>query len=472
MTVWLPVVGMLALAALLLRAGLRGRRIGTEPFCRKCEYQLTGIQSARCPECGSELNERAIVHGVRKRRWGLVAAAIALALFVPTSQIATIRWYLLDYYTILPFAVVRHMESRGSARASFEFMRRLGAWELSSREVLSVYEEAVSTLRLPVSATVRARWTRYVDVMFNARLLSQEQEDRFFPRFSEPILVVRPIIREGDPLPLMLQLPITRPGVDQYAWGVNFEALHVNGKVQDSVLLERVDNDWVSIVPHLSTPVGTHYIWRNHGLPAGSHTIQFTGSYHVSRSVGSRRKDLTATAEVTVLNRDAPDPVQWADDPILPNKLPSLFTVSSEGFHRQFDDVVLYFDCGGCTLRDCAAASFGLTLTLRQPVPSNLAFSLQLEADGRLIPGSINPLWSEGECSTFAWKAGTTGPWISNVEWWSVPRAEKVYLILESSRDVARETVDIFEVWRGSVRLGPFRTSIEPESEVRDERDE
>jgi hypothetical protein len=33
---------------------------------------------------------------------------------------------------------------------------------------------------------------------------------------------------------------------------------------------------------------------------------------------------------------------------------------------------------------------------------------------------------------------------------------EEVYVILRASRDVARQTVDLYEIWQGELRFGPF----------------
>ena len=53
----LPVVaGVSALVAtIFLTIGLRGRRVGTEPRCRKCGYNLTGTSEGKCPECGTNI---------------------------------------------------------------------------------------------------------------------------------------------------------------------------------------------------------------------------------------------------------------------------------------------------------------------------------------------------------------------------------------------------------------------------------
>src|SRR5690606_9241953 len=43
-------------------------RRGKEQRCRKCGYELTGLKSEACPECGAALTPRNCVTGLRSRR--------------------------------------------------------------------------------------------------------------------------------------------------------------------------------------------------------------------------------------------------------------------------------------------------------------------------------------------------------------------------------------------------------------------
>ncbi len=67
---WLGAIAglWLLIATLLMILRYRRPRAVGEPHCRRCNYQLTGLRSESCPECGAALTERTIVIGKRVRR--------------------------------------------------------------------------------------------------------------------------------------------------------------------------------------------------------------------------------------------------------------------------------------------------------------------------------------------------------------------------------------------------------------------
>jgi hypothetical protein len=69
---------LLHAGAFLIRIGHFPRPIGHNPFCRRCNYLLLGLQSDRCPECGQFLSPHTIIKGQRLRRNGLTLLGIAL----------------------------------------------------------------------------------------------------------------------------------------------------------------------------------------------------------------------------------------------------------------------------------------------------------------------------------------------------------------------------------------------------------
>ena len=64
----------------LLLAGQLGQTVGNVPHCRRCNYCLTGVQSARCPECGAELQDCNIRTGRHHRSFGQVALGVSCLL--------------------------------------------------------------------------------------------------------------------------------------------------------------------------------------------------------------------------------------------------------------------------------------------------------------------------------------------------------------------------------------------------------
>src|SRR5204863_7342609 len=103
------ILGACLLGVLLLVKGTWPRRRGSMPVCRRCSYNLTGLSTPRCPECGSLLTLATVVLGERRRsprRIVLGTACLSVGAFI---------WYSsprIDFYTRLPaFLILRELES-------------------------------------------------------------------------------------------------------------------------------------------------------------------------------------------------------------------------------------------------------------------------------------------------------------------------------------------------------------------------
>ena len=128
----------LVVSVVLLWIGLRGKRRGTTPFCRRCGYNLTGATASVCPECGAALaSKRAVVYGTKQRRW--IPAAIA-----PLVLVASILAFggkfvdvfqRLEWYRYKPYDHVvqdlRSSNDRIAYRAFQELEERWALGELS-----------------------------------------------------------------------------------------------------------------------------------------------------------------------------------------------------------------------------------------------------------------------------------------------------------------------------------------------------
>lgn len=74
-------LGVTLPAAFVLWRLLRRRRVPGQPYCRKCNYQLTALPTAeRCPECGVSLIRRRPVIGRSRTVW-ITLAAVTIVLF-------------------------------------------------------------------------------------------------------------------------------------------------------------------------------------------------------------------------------------------------------------------------------------------------------------------------------------------------------------------------------------------------------
>ena len=83
---------------LLLWRGLRRRRRGDTPHCAACGYNLTGLTSEKCPECGSVITPTSTVHCVVYRRPVLAIVGVVflvLGLTASTGVVRNIKWYQL-----------------------------------------------------------------------------------------------------------------------------------------------------------------------------------------------------------------------------------------------------------------------------------------------------------------------------------------------------------------------------------------
>lgn len=121
---------------LMLVLGLRGRRSGHEPRCRKCGYDLTGNRSGKCPECGTLLRGRAVRTGKRKRIWGLIVPGAVILL--SGLKCALDMSGLLDEWSftdVSPSSWLVSAAQRGEQEARNELASRLNAGGLSDKNV-------------------------------------------------------------------------------------------------------------------------------------------------------------------------------------------------------------------------------------------------------------------------------------------------------------------------------------------------
>ncbi len=212
------VIGVLLVGLLgfvLLIRGLLTYRVGETPYCAKCDYNLTGRVSARCSECGAFLEEPgAIVHGELRRRprsaviGGLLLAFAFSSLLVPFLGV--------DWYSYKPTAwVISDLKSNNQTlanRAWTELQNRMARQPLSERQHNRLISICLDTQAAGKQGGISSNLIGYLGQSFLSNNLTEQQATRFLEQGLKLDLKVRPRVVLGDPLPCQLYY--------QLKWGI------------------------------------------------------------------------------------------------------------------------------------------------------------------------------------------------------------------------------------------------------------
>jgi hypothetical protein len=211
----------------LLLLGLRGRRVGDHPFCRRCGFDLFGRPegSMTCPECGADLaRARATVIGTRqRRRWPALGGAMLLVPSLAVGLLTTSgalrgldwqkskpTWYLLRE-THAPDAATR-------LAALNELHARLTVKQLDRRQVGRLVDRVMA-----VQADASQPWVNvHGDIIELARANGHVDHDQWVKYAERSVanfakLDVRPRVRRGDPAVHVLRCEPPRLG-GQKSW--------------------------------------------------------------------------------------------------------------------------------------------------------------------------------------------------------------------------------------------------------------
>jgi len=463
----------LLLGALLVIRGVRGRYVGEEPRCKSCTYQLTGrLDAERCPECGTKLSRDTIVHGLRRPRWGLLVAAIVATPILWWSS-RDFFWNLayVDWYRYYPTGMILRDAEADRFDGIAELERRILKRSLSETECEIVADLALKRLDQWASLARATAWSRVLESMDRRGALTDEHRDRLWPLLApRASLTVRPVVRAGDPIVLRLDFRSLRSGIHQHRFWHEPTEVQV-GRVEifkgAGNSWRRREPDWRADcwdpVPALTT------VFPSADVPTGVVRLEYAGRHifldpAVNSSTGdpSWSSDIRLKGTVEIVPGDASDPVAWLAAPdaqahlldtmgvyLLDNRWESVWPMETDG--RNVEAATLELD-GDQEILD-------LEIVFLAPAPVPVAFDLVVEASGAELPTDFAVLgewYVEFESCVLAWRADGAGTsWVNA----RVPRftADEIFIILRGSRDVARRTIDIFEVWQGELRFGPFR---------------
>jgi hypothetical protein len=426
--------------AWLTLRGLFPKRQGETAFCRKCSYNLTGLDlkaaDARCPECGAALSQiGAITIGARHIRVRRAALGLAILLFglAPLAAMAVGKIWHVDWYTDKPTRwVLQDAASQSqfqSHRAFRELARRYTAGGLNSGQLASLAEAALSEQgrneRRPFACGTAAD---LLDRLRRNGHLSDAQTQRFFDQMVTTQLLVRSPIVSGQPSPAAIRLEF-RGGSGVYRNQVGICETKIDGSVS-SISWTYDAHDATFWRPPLEAELSLSAV--------GEHTVEVMVACQVrgpssggefvwqraESAIFHTRRVLKALVEV--LNEESPDLLQMRHSP-------------------ELDAAV----ANSVQLRPMV-----VVLT---PTPPELAlFELKWEA----MPWDTLPIglafdvfakFSDTVVS-LGQRCSSAGQVVVSLTY---PRKlpERITIIMRASKAAALASPDLFEIWDGELRF-------------------
>ena len=446
MAVLLAIFGALTLVGVVLTLkALFPRRSGDTRYCRKCRYNLTGLEltaeEARCPECGSAVTEpKAVLRGERRRRpvWvvsGLLGLLLGLA---PLVVIAVGALRQVDWYTHKPTGLV--LRDLGSAdlglatKAGKEIRRRYQAGELSGSQVRRLADACLAEQERPFGwLLLTPGMIDLLYTLYQRGVLDSAQVERFFSNLCRVELHVRPMVVCERPCPFRLVGRARAPSSGIWAH-VRCRELRVDGRpAQD------LGEAW--IVSGSTRIYGWMDKWfrllepGHHEVTVNVESLIYEGGGTPGEETAEPLREISRTlrAEVEVLAEEPADYIEFTKSPEL------------DAWVRRGVRVV------GVYIRESWVRRFKYQLECRLEIdphiPIGVAFDVYAEyGDRTLRIGSVyGPKRQTGPPEIWApsnWdlRQGLTG---------ELP--EKVTLILKPSKDAAAMSVDLFEIWDGEL---------------------
>lgn len=435
------------------------RRRGSEPLCRRCEYNLTGHTDAtepRCPECGANLTPlRATVHGRRYRRWGWATMGIIVFLLglgpLVAEMVGGVSRY--DWYRIMPTSwVVSDATDPNSGRLSrawVELKRRYEAGDLSAAQTDMLAARCLDEMARPtVRDAALSRSNEILKLFIQDDVLTGAQWQRLYENFATFEFEVRPRVVAGDQVPIRIVKRGRCPsGVLRYRVTTNSlrvgdrEPHRLGGSSAGSVSYGGLG--WSGTSVRLDEPPGLYPVACDVDIEVYAYP-SWPGD-EGARPVHVENR--TFRGEIEVLATKPPDLIRMRHSPALDEYYASV-TLSSVYARprRQInhnEDVV-----------EAAGADLHITVTFEPHCPLDAAFEIWLPSGGQLTNvGSVTHVARPTQVSRHHMGVHAR---------LDTPVRGPVNILLRGSEDVARNTTDIFEIWDGEIIFE--RVEVAPDS--------
>jgi hypothetical protein len=204
---WIVCVALaaaLAAGVVLLLLG-RGRRVGAEPHCRKCGYNLTGLMAARCPECGQPATGRDVVIGTRRYRWALLGPGIAVSLLgvLVGGALLFSVFAKVDPYVNAPVYLLEQQAKGDNRRAIAELARRIGSSAVPAQRLAYLIPLGLTHHGLRPHIDSAIAWARFLAEMESAGQMTTPQIRQFHDQAVSFDIDFRRRVRAGEPFEII-----------------------------------------------------------------------------------------------------------------------------------------------------------------------------------------------------------------------------------------------------------------------------
>lgn len=460
-------IGLLVFAAVALRRAVRGHRVGDELRCRACEYNLTGLQSTECPECGATVqddlgNPIAVVKGSLQRSSIRITLGVVALLVVGGILLTNVGQLGSSWLRVAPTFWVTSLAEVGSQNALDELIRRSNAGTLSPAQISDVIDVCLQIQADPTVHPMLAKWMDLLGSMLVANQMTPAQESKFLKNTVTSTLAIRPVIRSGEELAVEIRCQERGPrnlpaGVDLWAHWIDGDARigetpthKTHGSSSGSSISGVMDSGTVTIPGAI--PVE---------LPPGEYefvcTIKrrmYVGVNAANADPSSDPADLDVIEEfrapVTILAADAPDPVASTPEPKLKATIRGCIEIESVKAYpgRKWNENIEAVVCIGGP-RSCPPGSAAGQLGLLPSPPRNLAFRVILKADRfKQEMGSATCFGNQRMSTHTSHPIDMDNEFIDDLL-----NAETVTIILKSDKEVARRKIDMDEMWEGEIQF-------------------
>ncbi len=441
LTLLLCLTGLL-FGLVLVTLALIGRRVGDAPHCRRCGYNLTGLDDPRCPECGVERSPRTVRRGLRRKRKGLLALGITLATpaLAGLAFLIVARYRAINVYDYYPASWLITLAERDELEAHKALLRRLTSRELSEgeRARLATVSLAHNTLTDPTRR--RFYWSAFLSEMELKGWLAKEDRERFLEQMLPMKLNVRRRVREAEPVATGLSCLDRGASMLPYRFGVQLEGRCVDGKSLGLPPIPLFPLKNGGVVPLTQDEYEAECVpteWYPAPSPPGEHAVSWTftlfvfteqTSFEPEEAFWSKR--MTVEGKFQVLPAGSPDPIDFAPDSFMPHILSYMIGA----------DDVMVVEWG---MHECA-------------VLFNKKLTLPHERHGSTVAVDIVARSSLGEHLAGHMVITHEGMTLGPMQRFPLPPEREVTLILRSNRELVRNSLYIYEIWGGEHTIGPL----------------